>query len=180
MLKKKMIDAISQQINVELGSAYLYLAISAKLENMSFPGGAHWMLTQTQEELNHAMLLMRYLIDRDSPVDFMNIKIEEPKLETLKDAFDAAYKHEVYVSGTINKLAALAAEEQDYMFMNFLQYFLSEQVEEEKNAKTIVDKLKLAGNSHDALLFIDAELATRAAVAPNPAGSMTLAKGAGA
>ncbi len=179
-MNKKIVDALTEQVNIELGSAYLYLAISAALDNLAMPGAAHWMRVQTQEELNHAMLFMRYAIDRDEKISFPAVKIDAPKIKCMADAFTAANEHEKFVTGSINRLAALAADEKDFMFMNFLQYFFTEQLEEEKNTKAVVDKLKLAGDSHNAILFIDSELAARPEAAPNPTGSMLTASGRGA
>ncbi|MDD4817244.1 MAG: ferritin [Victivallaceae bacterium] len=179
-MNPKIAEAVNEQINIEFGSAYLYLAVSAALDALAMPGAAHWMRVQTQEELNHAMIFMRYLIDRDEKVSFPAVKVAAPKIKCMADAFNAAGEHEKFVTNSINRLAALADSEKDFMFMNFLRFFFTEQLEEEKNTKAVTDRLKLAGDSHNAMLFIDAELATRPEAAPNPTGAMPAAAGPGA
>ncbi len=163
MLKPKMEEALNRQINAELHSSYLYLSMAAYFESQTLPGMANWMRIQAQEEEVHAMKLFDFIHERDGRVLLTEIEGPETEWESPLDAFRAAFAHECKISGLINDLVDLSIKESDHATNAFLQWFVSEQVEEEANAKAIVDKLKLAGGNSVALLMIDGELGQRTA-----------------
>ncbi len=161
MLSKKVQDALNNQIQHEFYAAYLYLAMMAFFENRSLPGFAAWMRLQAQEEVTHAMKLVDFILDRGGEVELR--RIDEPP-----SAFDgplavmrATLEHERRVTGMINELYELAVTERDYPAQVLLQWFISEQVEEEKSAGDVVDQLELAGDSASALLVLDERLGGR-------------------
>ena len=165
MLNTKMQDALNRQINAELFSGYLYLAMSAYFESAGLPGMAGWMRAQAAEEQLHAMKMFAFVNERDGRV--LLEAIEKPKTDwdSPLAAFQDAYAHEQKVTGMINGLVDLAVSERDHAANNFLQWFVNEQVEEESAARAICDKLKLVGEHGHALLMMDNELGRRAAPA---------------
>jgi len=167
MLSEKMQKAINGQINAELYSSYLYVAMAMYFEASDMSGAAKWMNAQAQEELVHADKFMHYMNERDGRVKLD--AIEKPPLEwkSVLDAFKAALEHERKVTSMINGLVTLAREENDHMTDNFLQWYVAEQVEEEASAGEVVRKLKLIGDSGGGRYMIDNELGQRIF---NPAG----------
>lgn len=163
MLSKELAKAINDQMAFEMYSAYVYLGLSAGLEKLKLPGAAHWMRMQAEEELIHANLFYDYLNDQDAEVSLGAIDKVSSKVKTAKEAFELALKHERLVTGRINQLCALAAKNNNYATLNYLNFFVGEQVQEEKSVQQIIDKYELAENSKEALLFIDKDLALRAA-----------------
>lgn len=173
MLSKEMQKAISDQINYEIFSGYTYLAMSAALEGLKLPGAAHWMRIQADEELIHANIFYTYMMDSDASIDFAAIAKPKFSAASALTIFSDALNHERIVTSRIKKLAALAMKEADFTTLTFLNFFLTEQVQEEKSAQQIIDRLTLGGESQQALLFIDAELALRPPATP-PAAAATL------
>ncbi len=161
MIKKKVLDAINKQINAEMYSAYLYLGMSAYFEDTNLSGCANWMKVQAQEEMTHAMKLYNSLLERGGRINLDTIKAPPKSWKSPLHVFQEAYKHEVMVTGLINKLVKLAKDEKDYATEGMLQWFVDEQVEEEANASEIVNKLKLAKGAAGALFMIDKELSAR-------------------
>jgi ferritin len=161
MLNPKIEESLNRQVNAELHSAYLYLSMAAYFESQTLPGMSTWMRVQAQEERNHAMKLFDFIHERDGRVILTQIEGPETEWESPLDAFQGAYAHECKISGLINGLVDLSVQESDHATNAFLQWFVSEQVEEEATAKAIVDKLKLAGGNSVALLMIDGELGQR-------------------
>lgn len=161
MISKTVQDALNAQINLEFSSAYAYLAASAHFEAASLPGCAGWMRKQYEEEITHALRLFDHLYDRSGRVTLG--AIAEPKAEFAKplDAFLMALSHEQKVTASIHNLYTLAAKENDYATQNMLQWFIKEQVEEEKNVGQVIDWLKMAGDSAAALLMLDQKLGQR-------------------
>lgn len=161
MLSEKMLKALNQQLNAELYSSYLYLSMSAYFQSTNLGGFANWMRAQTQEELTHAMKIYDYVNERGNRVVLK--QVEEPPSEWSSPlaAFQQAYQHEQKVTGMINKLVNLTVQEGDHATSIFLQWFVSEQVEEEASADEIVQKLKLVGDDGGAIFMIDRELAQR-------------------
>jgi len=153
--------AINTQINNELTSSYLYLAMSAWFETTPFAGFAAWMLKQSDEERAHAMKFFGYLNDRNGVVKLK--AIEQPKISFAKplEAFELALQSEEKTTRQIHEIYSLATETKDYETRHFLSWFLEEQVEEEKSAGDWVQKLALAGDHINALLTLDREAATR-------------------
>ena len=166
MLGKKMEKALNEQINKELFSAYLYLSMTAYFESLSLPGFAQWMRVQTQEELSHAMKIYDHVNERGARVLLSAIDTPETKWTSPKAAFDAAYKHEKFITESINNLVTAARKENDHATDVFLQWYVTEQVEEEQNASTIANQLKLIGESSHSLLMLDRELGARVFTMP--------------
>jgi len=161
MLSKIMQDALNEQIKHEFYSSYLYLAMSGYFETLNLPGFAHWMRAQSGEEYEHAMRLFDFVNDRDGSVELQALDQPPSEFQSPLDAFQQALEHERKISGLIHNLYALAVREKDYPAQVHLQWFVNEQVEEEKNATQIVEQLKLAGNDSAALLMLDSTLGTR-------------------
>ena len=162
MINKPMQDAMNDQINKELYSSYLYLSMAAYLEDRNLPGFAHWMRVQEAEERGHAMKLYDFMVERGGRV--MLKSIDAPKAEwnsTLELAEEVA-AHEAKITASINALYELALKEKDYPTQIMLQWFITEQVEEEKNAAEIVANLKLIEDRGTAVLMLDHRLAKRA------------------
>jgi len=162
MINKKMQKAFNDQINAELDSAYLYLAMAAYCEAQNFFGFAQWLKAQAGEEIHHAMKFYIHINDRDGRVELQPIQGPPKKWDSLLAAFKAAYEHECYITGRIHDLVKLAQAEKDYASASLLQWFEDEQIEEENSSKGIVDKLEMIGDkSMGALIFLDKELGKR-------------------
>ena len=161
MLSKKMEKALNEQINAELYSAYLYLAMSAWFESQNLPGFAGWMRIQHREETAHAMKFFKFVAERRGRIVLK--AIEEPAKEWKSPlaAFEAAFEHEQYITGRIGDLVNLANEERDHAAHAFLQWFVNEQVEEEASVDAIVQKLKMAEKAPGAMLMLDQALGQR-------------------
>ena len=161
MITKSMQDAINDQINKELYSAYLYLSMAAYLEDKNLPGFAHWMRVQDAEERGHAMKLYDFLLERGGRVTLK--AIDAPKTEwssTLELAEEVA-AHEAKVTASIYALYETALKEKDYPAQVLLHWFITEQVEEEKNAADIVQQLELIDAKGTAVLMLDHQLGKR-------------------
>lgn len=169
MISKKMEQALNEQINAELYSAYLYLSMAAYFESVNLPGFTNWMRTQTQEESMHAMRIYDFVNERGGRVILKGIEQPPAEWKTPLAVFEATCKHEQKVTGLINELVNSAIAEKDHATNVFLQWFVNEQVEEEKSAGDIVGKLKLIEGSPQALYMVDKEMAQRVFVPPQPA-----------
>lgn len=161
MLSQKLEQAVNEQIKNELYSGYLYLAMAAQCESMNLSGFAHWLKVQAKEELGHAMKLYDFINDRGGRVVLEAIDKPPVEYKSLRDMFEAVYQHEQKVTGLINKLYEMAKAENDYPLQVYLQWFIDEQVEEEKNATEILAKLKLVGESGNGLMMLDKILGER-------------------
>ena len=166
MLTDKMKEALNKQINGEIYSAYLYLSMSAYSEYSGLKGVANWFMVQYKEEMEHAMKIYSYINNQGGQVKLMAVDQPPTEFESPLDMFEKTLKHEKSVTKRINDLVNLAIEEKDHATQIFLQWFVTEQVEEEANDSDIISKLKFTGNEGNALLMIDKELATRAFVPP--------------
>jgi ferritin len=162
MVSKDIQDGINLQIGRELYASYLYLGMMAYFESRSLSGFGHWMRLQAREEIAHAMRLVDFLLDRGGAVELRAIEKPEIDFDSPLDVMRAALAHEQKVTASINDLYRLAVDSADYPAQVLMQWFVSEQVEEEKNAGEIVDRLELAGDSASALLVLDGRLAERA------------------
>src|SRR4030042_2079474 len=158
MVTKKVEKSLNDQINAELYSAYMYLSMSAYFEAENLPGFAQWMKVQWQEEIKHAMKIYDYVIERGGRITLKAIDKPPSRWKSPLDAFQATYKHEQVVTGRINDLVNLAVAEKDHATNAFLQWFVTEQVEEEKSADEIVQKLKLISDAPGGLYMLDKEL----------------------
>ena len=154
-------EALNKQINEEFYSAYLYLSMAAYCEDIDLAGFANWMHMQYQEELAHADKIYHYINDRDGRVSLKQIKSPPEKWESPLTVFEATLAHEMEVTESINRLTALALEKADHATHVFLQWFIKEQVEEEKTARDIIHDLKRVADSADGIFIIDRELAQR-------------------
>lgn len=161
MIGKTIEDAINKQINVELESAYVYLAAAGYCESIDLPGSAHWMRLQSKEEVSHAMRLFDYLVDRDGRVRLQALPQPPAEFQSIHAVFEGALSHERKVTAEIQKLYDLAAHENDHATEVALHWFVTEQVEEEKMAMDAVAKLKRIGNDGTGLYLFDRELAER-------------------
>ena len=161
MLSKKMTAAINSQVVAELYSSYLYVAMSAWLQSEGHLGGAHWMSLQAREEIFHATKLYNYILDRGAEVKLGPIEAPPAKWKSPLEVFEKAYAHEQKVTGLINNLMTLAKAENDHAAEIFLQWFVTEQVEEEASAQEVIQKYKLAAGQGAGLFMIDQELAAR-------------------
>jgi len=166
MLKKKMQKALNDQINAEMFSSYLYLSMEAYFQSISLKGFASWMRVQAQEEMMHGMKFYDFVTERGGKVTLEAIAKPESAWATPLAAFEAVLKHEQHVTSLINDLVDLAISEKDHASNNFLQWFISEQVEEEASAGEVVDKLKLIQDNPSGLFMVDAELGKRVFVMP--------------
>ena len=166
MISPKMVQAINEQINFEIYSSYLYLAMTGYFHDRDMPGAANWMRIQAQEELLHATMMFNYLVEREGRAHMAALNGPENEWASPLDAFEKALEHERIVTGRINALMSLALSEADHATAQFYQWFVKEQVEEEAKAKAIVQQLRLAGRDGQGLLLIDRDLATRVFVMP--------------
>ncbi len=162
-MNKKLLDEMNIQINKEMYSGYLYLAMAAHFEEENFPGFANWMTIQAEEELEHAMKFFEFLHEVGGKVVLDAIDKPDSEFGNPQKVFEQVLEHEQYVTSRIHLLYKLAADTNEYPTLMFLQWFVNEQVEEEKNATEIVENLKLAGESGNALLMLDRALAQRKA-----------------
>lgn len=158
VLGKAVQDAMNEQIKNELYSAYQYLSMAAYCESANLPGFAQWMRAQAREETEHAMKFYDFILDRNGRVVLQ--AIEEPVVEfgSPLEVFERALEHEQKVTAMINDLYGLSVRENDYASQAFLQWFVTEQVEEEKNAGDVVETLKMVGDKSEALFLLDREL----------------------
>jgi len=160
-LSKRMLDALNEQIREELASSYIYLSMAAYFDSINLPGSAHWMRVQTQEELNHALKFYDYIHERGARVLLQALPQPPAEFAGPTAVFTETLKHEQYITGRIHTLYGLAVEDKDYASQGFLQWFVNEQVEEEKNANEILSLLKMAGDKGQGLIMLDRHLASR-------------------
>lgn len=163
MLKDKIQKALNAQMNLELSSSYLYLAMAAYFESENLSGFAHWMRVQSGEEYGHAMKIFSYINQRNGRVNLA--KIDSPKSEWkgAVEVFSETLKHEQMVTKSVDDLVDLAVTEKDHATNTFLQWFVTEQVEEEATAMNILDKINMVGDNKNGLFLLDRELGMRAA-----------------
>ncbi|HJO95400.1 MAG TPA: ferritin [Victivallales bacterium] len=160
-MDSKMVDAINEQINFEFYSSYIYLSMSAYLKSLNLNGFAHWLEIQVQEELAHAMKLFNFLEDRNGKVILEAIEKPKSTWNSPLDAFQDAYEHEKIVTARINNLVDMALTQKDHATNAHLQWFISEQVEEESNFCTIVQQISLAEKSPGGFFLLDKEFSQR-------------------
>jgi ferritin len=161
MLKQKIQTAINKQINAELWSAYLYLAMSGYFESINLGGFAHWMRAQANEEISHGMKFFSYLVERGGRVALSAIAIPPASWKNPLHAFEETLKHEQKVTGMINDLMNLAITERDHATTSMLKWFVDEQVEEERSADEIKQQLVLIGANTGGLFMLNHELGER-------------------
>jgi ferritin len=162
MITSKMQDAINAQIQAEFSSAYLYLAMAADAEAQTFKGVAGWLRVQHQEELAHGYKLLEYLQDRGGRVQLKGLEAPPAEFGSPLKIFEQVLKHEQHVTSLVHKLYETALAEKDVAAQVFLQWFVTEQVEEEKSASELVEKLRMAGDKASTVLYLDKEIGKRA------------------
>jgi len=168
MFSEKMQNALNDQINAEYYSSYLYLSMSAYFQSISLSGFAHWMRIQAQEELMHAMKFYDFVNERGGRVTLKLIEGPQTEWDSPIAIFEHVLKHEQGVTGLINNLVNLAHEEKDHATNIFLQWFVTEQVEEESTAADVLHKLNLTHGEGSGLFMMDREMAQRIFVPPTP------------
>ena len=161
MFNQKIQDAFNKQLNAELFSSYLYLSMSAYFDSQTLKGMANWMRMQAQEEVQHAMKFYDFINDRGGRVVLAPVEGPETEWDSPLAAFEGAHKHECKVTGLIHDLVDLAIKEKDHAANAFLQWFVTEQVEEEASVTEIADKLRLVGDRGGVLFMLDKELGQR-------------------
>ena len=171
MMNAKIQDAFDRQLNAELYSSYLYLSMSAYFESKDLAGMANWMRIQAQEELLHAMKFFDFINERDGRVELMAVAAPKKEWESPLHVFQESLEHEQKVTALINDLVDLALGEKDHATNTFLQWFVTEQVEEEASARTIVEKLKMVGSDAAVLFMLDGELGRRVLTTPPAAAT---------
>jgi ferritin len=161
MISKAVLDAMNAQIMHEMYSAYLYLSMAAYFESENLPGFAHWMRVQFEEEQTHAMKFYEYILDRSGKVELEAIAKPQVDFKSPLAVFEQALEHEQKVTSLINNIYERASSEKDVASQVFLQWFITEQIEEEKNASQLVDLLRKIGPSVGSLYQLDHRLSKR-------------------
>lgn len=169
MLNEKIAKLVNEQVNKELYSGYLYLDFANYYADEGLDGFAHWYEVQAQEERDHAMMMRRYLIDNGIRVTFDAIAGPDKKLADITAPLKAGYEHEQYVTSLINNIYAEAFALKDFKTMQFLDWFIKEQGEEEKNAEDMLKKMELFGHDAKGLYALNQELLARV-YAPSTTG----------
>lgn len=168
MLSKKLHDAINAQINAELWSAYLYLAMSLDAETKGYKGVANWFYVQFQEEQDHARIFMNYLNSRDAKVTLLPIAEVPSTWDNVLEMFKQTLEHEKKVTSLINNLAHIANEDKDFASINRLVWFIDEQVEEEESARDMIAAVEAVEDNKYGMYMLDKELAARVYTQPSP------------
>ena len=166
MISKKMQDALNEQVNKEFYSAYLYLAMSAYCDSIGLPGFSKWMRFQYEEEIIHVTKMYDYILEQSGDIHLQQIDEPPKTYGTPLEIFEKALEHEQYVTGRINDLMDIAVEERDYATQTFLQWYVTEQVEEESNVNNVLQPLRMVGEDKGGLMMIDQQLGLRQAPAP--------------
>ena len=166
MINSKLEEAFNEQINKELYSEYLYLVMKTYFKKANLQGFANWFNVQIQEEHAHGMGMFDYLDERGGQIELLSIDKPEVKGNSPLEIFEHVLEHEQFVTSRINHLADVAEEVKDRAALNFLNWYIKEQVEEEANVSGLLSTLKLIGDDKKALLMLDKELMTRTFVQP--------------
>ncbi|HMA77144.1 MAG TPA: ferritin [Candidatus Krumholzibacteriaceae bacterium] len=166
MLSDKMCEALAEQVNKEIYSAYLYLSMSSYFDSEGLKGFSNWYFIQYREEMDHAMRIYDYIQEQGFRVKLKAIDEPPSEFGTPLEVVEKTLEHEKFVTSLINDLMDLSIEEKDHATKIFLQWFVSEQIEEESSVTDILDKLKLAGEKGNGLFMIDRELMARVYIAP--------------
>ena len=167
MLDKKVTELLNQQINKEFYSAYLYLDFSNYYYDQELNGFGNWYRIQAQEERDHAMLFMQYLQNNGERIELEAIAKPDVELSDNKAVLEAGLKHERYVTSLIHTIYEAAYNARDFRTMQFLDWFVKEQGEEENNAESLVKKYELYGSDPRSLYMLDSEMAARVYTAPS-------------
>lgn len=168
MLNKRIEEAINEQINAEMWSAYLYLSMAAHCHSIGQPGMAKWFEVQFKEEQDHAKILFNYVVSRNGNVTLKAIDAVPTEWNSILDIFESTLAHEQKVTAMINNLFAITTQENDYATQSMLKWFIDEQVEEEENAQTIIDNIKMIKDNGYGIYMLDKELGSRTYTQPAP------------
>lgn len=160
-MKPKIVQAVNQQIAAEFNSAYIYLGMAAYADSINLKGFANWFKIQFKEELDHAAGLHSHLVERGAKLSLSALPAPADSYQSIAAAAAATLKHEQLITTKISSLYELAQKEKDHALASFLQWYISEQVEEEANATQLVDKLAIVGDTPTALYLLDQELLVR-------------------
>ena len=160
-MKSAVRDALNEQIKHEFYSAHLYLSMAGSFEVANLPGFAHWMREQSEEEREHAMKFFDFLLDRGEHVQLQAIDQPPYAFRSPLDTFEQALEHEKEITSRIHRLYDLSVQEKDYPAQVLLNWFVAEQVEEEKSATEIVERLRMSGENGAALILLDKEMGER-------------------
>ncbi len=171
MLTKKLEEALNNQVNAEFYSSYFYLSMAAYFDKMNLKGFANWMKVQFQEEQAHALHLLNFINERGGTVKLTQIKAPKLSWKDAIEVFEDTLKHEIFVTSLINNLVDLALKEKDHASVNMLQWYVSEQVEEEANVTDILQQLKIIEGKGAGMFMIDRELKVRVFVDPFAPGT---------
>lgn len=166
MISETVTRALSDQVNAEIYSAYLYLAMSARADRLGFKGFSHWLYVQFQEEMEHGLHIHQHILERGEMPTHGAIQAPVAEFETLEAMFEKVLAHEQYVTERINHIATLAMQENDHATYQFIMWYVNEQVEEESSADDILQKLKYIKDNVSMILSLDAELGARVFVNP--------------
>jgi ferritin len=166
MLSKKMEDALNQQINREMFSAYLYMSMSSFAQSKGMKGIATWFMVQYHEEMVHAMKFYEYINDKGGTVKLGAIEQPEGSFKSMLEMMEKTLAHEQFITNSINGLVDLAIDEKDHATKALLDWYVTEQVEEEKNATENVQMFKMVGDNPGALYMVDKELGARTVTVP--------------
>jgi ferritin len=161
MMSKTMQDALNEQMKQEFYSSYLYLSMSAYCDRANLPGLARWMRGQAQEETKHAMKIFDHVLDRGGKVELRELGRPPADFASPREVFDQAHQHEQQVTASINKVYGLAVDERDFASTVFLDWFVQEQVEEEKTSGLLAEQFRMVGEDRPGLLMLDRELGQR-------------------
>ena len=170
MISKKMEDALNGQVNAELYSAYLYLSMESYFRSKNMNGFANWMRVQTQEEMSHVMKIYGFIDERGGRISLKAIEGPPTEWDSPLAVFEAVYEHEQKVTGLSNDLVDLAIKEKDHATNSFLQWFVSEQVEEEASADQAIQQLKMVQDAPGGVFLFDRELSQRVFTPPAAEG----------
>lgn len=165
MINEKVQDVLNAQINKEFYSAYLYLAMSAFFDKIGLYGFSNWTKVQAKEEVDHGMIIFDYIVERDGAVKLAQIDVPDENYSTPLEVFEKALAHEKYVTESINCVASMSEEECDLATRHFIDWYISEQVEEEANDRDVITKLKMFGDDKASLYHLDQELGARQYIA---------------
>lgn len=166
MLNKKIEQELNKQLNKELFSSYLYMSMSAYFQSVDLLGFANWMHIQAQEEMVHAEKFYNFINERNGRVVLEAIDRPQSEWESPLNAFKDSLKHEEFITASINDIVGISMEEKDYATQIFLQWFVTEQVEEEASVNEIINKLKLMKDAPGGIFMLDKELSQRQFVPP--------------
>ena len=171
MLTKSILEALNKQIRIEAESSQIYLSMACWAEVQGLEGVAQFMFAQSDEERAHMLKLVKYVNERGGHAEITDLKAPKTKFGTFKEMFEELYQHELFVSNSINELVHITLGERDYSTHNFLQWYVAEQIEEEAQAKTILDKINLIGEDRGGLYLFDRDIQQIATTSSNTLNS---------